>query len=334
MNMRGDVLIKIAELYNEIKKIVGSEVGIVDGQNSMLTDSKFIKKLDIDFDEFEYDQVIEKSEWSMIKFTWDEMEDYILILGNAIDEKLKKLIHLLVTVKDSNTSNQQMAKVISGQIKDVGIESKLSEMLPCWIYAIYHDGSSRDIYEYFTQFYSAVTFVIMGDNEVVILSKVDLLDEEFDSIYDSAQSELLLKISMIQGNYLNEFHEINSSYIELSKLYRASKLINKSNEIYRKKDIIGPIIVNQSEHGFIKKLSESTKSSWGDAMNDELFITAKTFFTNNLNITDTANKLYLHRNTLIYRLNKIEKITGYDIRNFEEGLNLYMILLCDAVKNR
>lgn len=327
-------MINITELYNEIKKIVGLEVGIVNGQSKMMTDSKFIRKLDVDFNEFEYDKVIVKSEWSMIKFTWDEMEDYILILSNRIDAKLQQLIYLLVTVKDTNTSNQQMAKVISGQVKDVSVENRLGTMLPCWIYAIYHDGSSRDIYEYFTQFYSEATFVIMGDNEVVVFSKDDMLDEEFEAVYDSAQSELLTKLSIIQGNHMYNFDEINSSYIELSKLYRASKLINKTNEMFRKKDIIGPIIVNQCEHEFIKRLSESTKSSWGDAMNDELLITAKTFFTNNLNITDTANKLYLHRNTLIYRLNKIEKITGYDIRNFEEGLNLYMILLCDAVKNR
>jgi len=55
--------------------------------------------------------------------------------------------------------------------------------------------------------------------------------------------------------------------------------------------------------------------------------TAKEFLFSNLNSTDTANKLFIHRNTLLYRLGKIKGLTGYDIRNFLEAVNFYSLYL-------
>ena len=48
----------------------------------------------------------------------------------------------------------------------------------------------------------------------------------------------------------------------------------------------------------------------------DLMLTVDAFFENGMNISETARKLYMHRNTLIYRLNKIQKSTGFDLRNF------------------
>ena len=44
------------------------------------------------------------------------------------------------------------------------------------------------------------------------------------------------------------------------------------------------------------------------------------FFENNLNVSETARKLYVHRNTLVYRLEKVKKITGLDLREFEDAI--------------
>jgi len=62
-------------------------------------------------------------------------------------------------------------------------------------------------------------------------------------------------------------------------------------------------------------------------MDQELMNTAIEFLRNNLNVTDTANRLHVHRNTLIYRLGKIKSITGYDIKNFIEATNFYLLYL-------
>ena len=57
----------------------------------------------------------------------------------------------------------------------------------------------------------------------------------------------------------------------------------------------------------------------------DLMLTADCFFANGMNISETARKLYMHRNTLIYRLNKIQKTCGIDLRNFEMAVTFQIL---------
>lgn len=62
-------------------------------------------------------------------------------------------------------------------------------------------------------------------------------------------------------------------------------------------------------------------------MTDEILETITKFFENNLNLSEAARKLYIHRNTLIYRLEKIQKATGLDLRNFDDAVLLKIIIM-------
>ena len=57
----------------------------------------------------------------------------------------------------------------------------------------------------------------------------------------------------------------------------------------------------------------------------DLMVAVDSFFENGMNISETARKLYMHRNTLIYRLNKIQKTTGIDLRNFEMAVTFLVL---------
>ena len=60
--------------------------------------------------------------------------------------------------------------------------------------------------------------------------------------------------------------------------------------------------------------------------------TAKEFLNNDLNVNLASLKLFIHRNTLIYRLNKIEKLVGLDLRNFNDAVTFRLICLLDETK--
>ena len=62
-------------------------------------------------------------------------------------------------------------------------------------------------------------------------------------------------------------------------------------------------------------------------MDEELLTTVNKFFENNLNVSETSRQLYIHRNTLVYRIEKLEKYTGLDIRLFEDALTLKIALM-------
>ena len=60
---------------------------------------------------------------------------------------------------------------------------------------------------------------------------------------------------------------------------------------------------------------------------EETLSTVYKFFENNLNISETARQLYIHRNTLVYRLEKIQKLTGLDVRVFEDALTFKIAMI-------
>ena len=77
-------------------------------------------------------------------------------------------------------------------------------------------------------------------------------------------------------------------------------------------------------------LQETLKGKTLADLDEETLTIIRRFFENNLNISETARQLYLHRNTLVYRLEKIEKQLGLDIRRFEEALTLKIAMMVES----
>lgn len=61
--------------------------------------------------------------------------------------------------------------------------------------------------------------------------------------------------------------------------------------------------------------------------NEEMLHTIEVFFENNLNLSETARKLYIHRNTLVYRLEKVQRLTGFDLREFDDAVTFKLMML-------
>jgi carbohydrate diacid regulator len=62
-------------------------------------------------------------------------------------------------------------------------------------------------------------------------------------------------------------------------------------------------------------------------IDDEILSTVKKFFDNSLNVSETSRQLFIHRNTLIYRIEKLQKMTGLDVRVFDDALTLKIALM-------
>ena len=81
-------------------------------------------------------------------------------------------------------------------------------------------------------------------------------------------------------------------------------------------------------------LKEVFEEEGAHQFEEEELATVFTFFENNLNISETARQLYIHRNTLVYRLEKIQKKTGLDVRVFEDALTFKIaMMVADHMNN-
>ena len=74
-------------------------------------------------------------------------------------------------------------------------------------------------------------------------------------------------------------------------------------------------------------LHEIFKRGSIESLDHETLFTIQKFFENNLNVSETSRKLFVHRNTLVYRLEKIRKITGLDLREFEHAITFKVALM-------
>ena len=70
-----------------------------------------------------------------------------------------------------------------------------------------------------------------------------------------------------------------------------------------------------------------------ESLDRETLMTIQCFFENNLNVSETSRKLFVHRNTLVYRLEKIRKLTGLDLREFEHAITFKVALMVKKYLN-
>ena len=78
-------------------------------------------------------------------------------------------------------------------------------------------------------------------------------------------------------------------------------------------------------------LNEVFKKGSIEALDRETLSTIQCFFENNLNVSETSRTLYMHRNTLMYRLDKIERVTGLNLRKFSDAVTFRLITILNKL---
>ena len=152
-----------------------------------------------------------------------------------------------------------------------------------------------------------------------------------ENIENAVKSELLVKTVIGIGTTAYHLRELADRYKEAQVAIEVGKVFDTEKSIINYENLgIGRIIYQLPTTLCEMFLSEVFKKNSIDTLDQEtLFIealdpdtleTINKFFENNLNVSETSRKLYVHRNTLVYRLEKIKKITGLDLREFDHAI--------------
>lgn len=157
------------------------------------------------------------------------------------------------------------------------------------------------------------------------------LASEANVLVDMLNTEAMIKVRVSYGTVVNEMKEVSKSYKEAGMALDVGRIffIEKSVIPYNSLGIgrlIYQLPMSLCEL-FIKEVFGNKRL---DDLDEELLMTIETFFENSLNISSTSRALYAHRNTLVYRLDKIKKLTGLDIRVFEDALTLRLALMVSS----
>ena len=171
-------------------------------------------------------------------------------------------------------------------------------------------------------------FIVSIDQSSIVLVKSFpddaeniVLEDIAHEIHNNLMSENLMKVTIGIGTLINNVREIARSFKEARVALEVGKVFDNEKSIISYDNLgIGRLIYQLPTTLCELFLSEVFKRGSIDDLDQEIVFTIQKFFENNLNVSETSRQLYVHRNTLVYRLDKIQKITGLDLHIFDEAI--------------
>ena len=148
------------------------------------------------------------------------------------------------------------------------------------------------------------------------------------TIEDTIHSELYIDTVIGIGTVANHLRELADAYKEAQIAIEVVKVFDTERNIIHYENLgIGRLIYQLPTTLCEIFLSEVFKKNSIDSLDQETLFTINKFFENNLNVSETSRKLFVHRNTLVYRLEKIKKLTGLDLREFDHAIIFKVALM-------
>ncbi len=221
----------------------------------------------------------------------------LIATGEAFGEKAKKLIDEL-----NLASLKNFAVIFSG--KDTSLENV----------KIILEKYKKSQFDCFFNYNKELVFIkFISNNE----------DDKPFTIASSILAEKIMDSHNVEAfvSGVNCGDEIRKSFMQAKLALNCKSKANKSQNIYSFTDFSQLIFLQETPKEKLKELCEILLSDGLLAIfqDDDLMQTCEAFFKNDLNISLSARALYMHRNTLTYRIDKIEKETGLDIKKFSDA---------------
>ena len=181
----------------------------------------------------------------------------------------------------------------------------------------------------------AKDFITAVDEKNIIIVKELKSNESYEemnqvalTILDTLNAEAMSKVHIAYGTIVNEIKEVSRSYKEAKMALDIGKIFYSDRNIVSYSKLgIGRLIYQLSMSHckmFIKEIFEGQNP---DDFDEETLTTINKFFENSLNVSETSRQLFIHRNTLVYRLDKIQKNTGLDLRVFDDAITFKIALM-------
>ena len=174
----------------------------------------------------------------------------------------------------------------------------------------------------------------INETDVAVIKQLNSIPsaEELERIArnmeDTLRNELFLKTVIGIGTVATHLRELSDAYKEAQTAIDVGKVFDTERSIINYENLgIGRLIYQLPTTLCEIFLSVVFKKNSIDSLDQETLFTINKFFENNLIVSETSRKLFVHRNTLVYRLEKIKKLTGLDLRQFDHAIVFKVALM-------
>ena len=178
-------------------------------------------------------------------------------------------------------------------------------------------------------------YITAVDESNVILLKTlepgcthdDLMDIA-ETIVDMMSSEAMMNVKVSFGTIVQELKDVSKSYKEAKMALDVAKIFYAEKNVAAYSALgIGRLIYQLPINLCKMFIEEIFGDNVPDNLDEETLNTINKFFENNLNVSETSRQLFVHRNTLVYRIEKLQKSTGLDLRSFDDALTFKIALM-------
>ena len=176
--------------------------------------------------------------------------------------------------------------------------------------------------------------ISVGEHDIVLVKEIkpnyDMreLEKIAKTIADTLSSEFYAKVTIGIGTAVDSIKDLARSFKEAQVAIEVGKVFDTEKNIISYENLgIGRLIYQLPTTLCEMFLQEVFKKGSLESLDRETLMTIQCFFENNLNVSETSRKLFVHRNTLVYRLEKIRKLTGLDLREFEHAITFKVALM-------
>ncbi len=288
--------------------------------------------------------------WAYFRVEMQGETEYVL-LCSADDETehsfaigrmaLCHIRDMLISSQEPESRISALRQILNGEISEARTAELCHQLhiKPC-SYILYVIQYKRDpdsiLFETLRNLFSnsiSDYLIEMDGTKTVLIKDVDELSgltlrQYADTIVDNLQSEAMANVWIGYGSPIDSFDQASTAYHNACTALKIGMVFYAEDRVFYYQELgIGRLIyklpADLCEMFLEEVLGENKKID----LDDETMITIRKLFENNLNISETARQLYIHRNTLVYRLERIEKKLGMDIRTFEDAMTFKIAMM-------
>lgn len=334
-------------VISRIRDTMGVDFGITDGSGSIIASTVdeeigTIHELCSDF--LGTNQVyLEKPNMVLKKIEINGRLDFVLYLMSDHPDRSKHAELIAISLENAKLyydekydRNNFMKNVLLGNILpgDIAIRAKELRVKNEGrrIAYLVRTEKTRELYAYnviqslFPN--NSKDYVVLLDDQNTVLIKELKENEDSEEVFkkarivvDTLSSELMIRASIGIGTEAESLRDIARSFkdaqtaLKIGQIFEGDKNIVDYNHLG-----IGRLIYQLPTTLCRLFLNEVFREGVFETIDQETMLTIQKFFENNLNVSETSRQLFIHRNTLVYRLDKIQKITGMDLRRFDDAI--------------
>lgn len=249
--------------------------------------------------------------------TYDNYSNCISLLKYCLEQQLNNAV---------KSKEEIIADIINGKEFSNDVLQEVIKDKPFKLILIYLRDKQFKALKLIEKVYlKNESIVVHHDEYILIVSKNDISNESIKKLHIELKKNVTEEF-YISYCKIDEYNELKEKFEYLKNNLEICLKYNLPSEIYTENSLLLEKMAVGADEKDINRVYKQYNEIFSK-LDDGLIKTIEIFFSEGLKISESADKLYIHRNTLFYRIDKIKKIVNYDISNFNEAIEFKILFL-------